>query len=67
MLTNPNRTKQLSTVALITCSYTRVKPVVRMCVGFGQTKELSMGSLLLFYFNAIELYEIIEASSMVHI
>ena len=65
MLTNPDRTKQLSTVALVTCSY--LKSVVRMCVGFGQTKELSMDSLLLFYFNAIELYEIIEASSMVHI
>ena len=39
---SPNKTKQLSTVAPVTCIVvTRVKPVVRMRVGFGQTVELS--------------------------
>ena len=45
VLMSPNRTKQLSTVALVTCIVvTRVKSVVRMRVDSGQTMaELSMG------------------------
>ena len=47
----PNRTKQLSTVALVTCIVvTRVKPVVRMRVGSGQIVELSMVCLFFEYF-----------------
>ena len=39
-----DRTKLLSTVALVTCLvFTQVKPFVRMRVGVGQTVELSMG------------------------
>ena len=47
MLMNPTRNKQLSTVAVIV---TRVKPVVRMRVGSGQTMELSKDES--FYFQA---------------
>ena len=49
MLMSPNGTKQLSMVALVSCILyvvTRVKEVVRMRVGSGQTVELSTGGLL---------------------
>ena len=44
----PNRTKQLSTVALFTnIVWTRVKSVARMCVGSDQSLELSFSQLIL--------------------
>ena len=48
---SPNRTKQLSTVALATpIVVTRVEPVVRMCVSSGQTVELGTGGMFLTYY-----------------
>ena len=48
------RTKQLSTVAPVTCiAVTRVKPIVRLCVGFGQTVELSASGLFTFRFSLV--------------
>ena len=50
LMSRPNSTKQLSTVAVVTCiAVAGVKPVVRMRVGSGQIMELSTGDLILKY------------------
>ena len=47
-MSRPNSTKQLSTVAVVTCiAVAGVKPVVRMRVGSGQIMELSTDDLIL--------------------
>ena len=48
MLVSPSRTKQPSTVALVTCVVvTGLKAVVRMCLGSNRTVELSTGGFFL--------------------
>ena len=59
----PNRTKQLSTVAFLTCIVvTRVKQVVRMRVGSGQTVELSTAGL---FFQKFYIGEKVNSSKLV--